>query len=361
MSNNKFKIDNLVSRIKIYLVIIAILLVIICIFQPKLIIPAIITYGLILTYAIWSNKRRKTEISEHINELTLNVDKAAQSTIINSPFPLVILETNGNIIWKSSKFIKEFSNIDIGNYINDIVKELKIKIENSENLSEISIKEKMNIGSKTYRIIGEYVKYRGKEQKNSKDYMATIYFLDESNYVELLKKYNDSKICVGIIMIDNYEELMQRATDEDRAKLTSEIEKNIYAWINRFEGIAIKSERDTFICMFEEKWLQEIKNQKFDILDEIKEIKNQNNSQSTLSIAISEDGNNNVEKYKSAKAVLDIALGRGGDQAIVIQNEKYTFFGGKSPEVEKRTRVKARTISQALEELISSSSNVIIM
>ena len=359
MPNNKFKIENLVSRVKIYLVIIAILLITLCIIKPVLIIPAIAFYIFIVSYAIWSNQKRKTEISKHLNELTLNVDKAAQSTIINSPFPLVILETDGNIIWKSSKFIKEFANIDIGNYLNDITKELKIKIENSENLSEVAINEKLNIANKVYKIIAEYSKT--KERKSSGEYMATVYFLDETEYAELIEKYNDSKICIGIIMIDNYEELMQRATNEEKAQLISETEKAVYAWVNKFNGIAIKSERDTYICIFEEKSIEYIKEQKFDILDEIKEIRTEDKWQTTLSIAISEDGETNFEKYQSAQAVIDIALGRGGDQAIIKQNGKYTFFGGRTPELEKRTKVKARTVAQALQELIEGANNVIIM
>ena len=103
-------------------------------------------------------------------------------------------------------------------------------------------------------------------------------------------------------------------------------------------------------------------NQNIKINDyEIKEIKTEDNIQTTLSIAISEEGESNVDKYKSAKAVIDIALGRGGDQAIIKQNGKYYFFGGRTQEVEKRTRVKARIVSQALEELVNSSSNVLIM
>ena len=360
MPNNKFNLEKLVSRTKVYLVIIAILLIAISLMNQKAIVPSIIIYILIISYTIWANNKRKTEISEHINELTLSVDKVAQSTIINSPFPLVILETNGNIIWKSSKFIKEFSSIDIANYLNDIIRELRIKIENSQNTAEISIKEKMLIGSKIYKVVGEYVKSKDKEKKN-KEYMATIYFIDETKYEELIKKYNESKICVAILMIDNYEELMQRATEEEKTGIISSIEKNIYAWVNKFSGICIKSERDTFVCVFEEKYIDEIKEQKFSILDEIKEIKTSDKLQSTLSIAISEDGDTVFQKYKSAKEVIDIALGRGGDQAIIKQDGKYMFFGGRSQEVEKRTKVKARTVAQALEELIENSSNVIIM
>ena len=360
MPKNKINFDRIISRTKIYLIIIAVILLILCIIQPLAIIPSIIAFVLIVIYTIWTNQKRKAEISEHINELTLNIDKAAQSTIINSPFPLVVLETNGNIIWKSSKFIKEFANVDIGNYLNDIIKELKIKLEKPEE-NNTSVSERMKIGEKTYKIIGEYTKIKDREHKNTQEYMATIYFLDETDYIELLQKYNNSKVCMGIVVIDNYEELMQRATEEEKLSLTSRIEKSTYNWINKYNGVGIKSERDTYICVFEQENVEKIKEDKFEILDEIKEIKTQDKLQSTLSIAISEDGETNLEKYKSAKAVIDIALGRGGDQAIIKQGGKYYFFGGRTQEVEKRTKVKARIVAEALQELMHVASNIIIM
>lgn len=361
MPKTKLNLDKLILRTKIYLVVIAIILVILCVVEPKAIIPSILAYIAIFVYTIWSNNKRKTEISEHINELTVSVDKAAQSTIINSPFPLVVLETNGNIIWKSSNFIKEFANIDTGTTLTDVIKELKLKIENGKNTNNISISESMKIGDKNYKVIAEYTKLREKEHKNSSEYMATVYFLDETNYVKLLEEYNNSRTCIGIIVLDNYEELMQRVTEEEKLKITSNAEKNIYSWVNKYDGLLVKSERDTYVCIFDQLNLEKIKEDKFEILDEIKEIKTQDNIQLTLSIAISENEKTNSEEYKSAKAVIDIALGRGGDQAIIKQNGKYYFFGGRTQEVEKRTRVKARIVAQALEELMNSASNVIIM
>lgn len=361
MPKTKLNLDKLISRTKIYLVVIAIILVILCVVEPKAIIPSILAYIAIFVYTIWSNNKRKTEISEHINELTVSVDKAAQSTIINSPFPLVVLETNGNIIWKSSNFIKEFANIDTGTTLTDVIKELKLKIENGKNTNNISISESMKIGDKNYKVVAEYTKLREKEHKNSSEYMATVYFLDETNYVKLLEEYNNSRTCIGIIVLDNYEELMQRVTEEEKLKITSNAEKNIYSWVNKYDGLLVKSERDTYVCIFDQLNLEKIKEDKFEILDEIKEIKTQDNIQLTLSIAISENEKTNSEEYKSAKAVIDIALGRGGDQAIIKQNGKYYFFGGRTQEVEKRTRVKARIVAQALEELMNSASNVIIM
>lgn len=361
MPKTKLNLDKLISRTKIYLVVIAIILVILCVVEPKAIIPSILAYIAIFVYTIWSNNKRKTEISEHINELTVSVDKAAQSTIINSPFPLVVLETNGNIIWKSSNFIKEFANIDTGTTLTDVIKELKLKIENGKNTNNISISESMKIGDKNYKVIAEYTKLREKEHKNSSEYMATVYFLDETNYVKLLEEYTNSRTCIGIIVLDNYEELMQRVTEEEKLKITSNAEKNIYSWVNKYDGLLVKAERDTYVCIFDQLNLEKIKEDKFEILDEIKEIKTQDNIQLTLSIAISENEKTNSEEYKSAKAVIDIALGRGGDQAIIKQNGKYYFFGGRTQEVEKRTRVKARIVAQALEELMNSASNVIIM
>lgn len=359
MSKNKMNLDELISRTKVYLIIIAIILIVLSIIEPKAIIPSIVFYALVLLYSVWSSKKRKAEITKHIDELTLNVDKAAQSTIINSPFPLVVVETSGNIIWKSSNFIKTFANIDIGTYLSDIIKELKQKIDKDNNNKAPAIYESMKIGEKTYKIIAESVKSKEKGAKS--EYLSTIYFLDETNYVNLLNDFSNSRTCIGIVVIDNYEELMQRATEEEKLKITSEAEKSIYAWVNKYNGLSIKSERDTYVCIFDQYHVEQIKDEKFDILDEIKEIKTEDNIQTTLSIAISEEGESNVDKYKSAKAVIDIALGRGGDQAIIKQNGKYYFFGGRTQEVEKRTRVKARIVSQALEELVNSSSNVLIM
>ena len=355
MSKNKMNLDELISRTKVYLIIIAIILIVLSIIEPKAIIPSIVFYALVLLYSVWSSKKRKAEITKHIDELTLNVDKAAQS----SPFPLVVVETSGNIIWKSSNFIKTFANIDIGTYLSDIIKELKQKIDKDNNDKAPAIYESMKIGEKTYKIIAESVKSKEKGAKS--EYLSTIYFLDETNYVNLLNDFSNSRTCIGIVVIDNYEELMQRATEEEKLKITSEAEKSIYAWVNKYNGLSIKSERDTYVCIFDQYHVEEIKDEKFDILDEIKEIKTEDNIQTTLSIAISEEGESNVDKYKSAKAVIDIALGRGGDQAIIKQNGKYYFFGGRTQEVEKRTRVKARIVSQALEELVNSSSNVLIM
>lgn len=364
-NNNRKLFDKLVSKTKIYLVIIAVLLMVLCIYEVNYITPAILLYILILMYAYWTNNKRKAELSEHIKDLTLTVDNAAKSTLINSPFPLIIIETDGNIIWKSSKFIHEFANIDINSYLNNIVRELKLEIENSseENKKELEelIKKQIKIGDKTYKILGEYVKSKEKDKNKDEEYMATLYFIDETQNIELAEKYKNSRICVGIIMIDNYEEIMQRIASEDRPQIVAQIEKTLYDWANAFEGLIVKSDRDTFVVILEQKYIEILEENRFNVLDTIKEISIPGKIQSTLSIAISNEGKSNYEKYKSANAAMDLALGRGGDQAVVRKDGKYNFFGGRAQEMEKRTKVKARIVSHALEELMQESKNIMIM
>lgn len=357
-NNNNF-FDKLVSKTKVYLVIIAILLIILCIIKPILIAPAAIIYVLIIMYTYWTNQKRMAEVSEHIKDLTLNVDKVSKRTLINSPFPLIIVETDGSIIWKSTKFVSEFRDVEINPILDDIIKELKLEIENNTKLRNNQITQNIEIGNKHYKIVGEYVK--SKQTDKRKDYMATLYFVDETEMVDLKNDYNDSQICVGISMIDNYEEIIQRTSGDQQIQLFAQIEKKLYDWAAEFKGLVVKSQRDTFIWICEQKYLNQLEENKFNILDAIKEINITNKIQATLSIAVSNEGESNYEKYKSAKNAIDIALGRGGDQAVVRTNGKYKFFGGRTQELEKRTRVKARSVSSALEELILEASNVIIM
>ena len=360
--NNSRKVfDSLVSRTKIYLVIILILFILISVFRPILIIPSIILYISILCYTYFANNKRKSEISEQLQDLTLTVDSAAKSSLINSPFPLVILETNGNIVWKSSKFVTEFADIDMDNYIDDLIIDIKDEIEKSDNKKRKSVIRQIQIGKKTYTVQGEFAKSKKYERKKSPEYMMILYFIDETEKVKLKQENEDKKICVGIIMIDNYEEVTQRVDAEQKTQLMAKVESTIYDWVNETNGILVKTDRDTYVYVFEQKNLEKIKEEKFAILDSIKNLVRKDKIQLTLSIAISNEGNTEKDVYKSASAAMDVILGRGGDQAVIRQNGKYLFFGGKVEEVEKRTKVKARIVAHALEELIKENDKIMIM
>lgn len=363
MQNTNRKVfDNLVSRTKIYLVIIFLLLLFISIQFNNLILPSILIFAAIIGYTYFANNKRKSEISETLQDLTLTVDSTAKSSLINSPFPLLILETNGNIVWKSSSFVTEFQHIDVNDYIDELVYDIKAQIENEKQVNkDKTIQKQIKIDKKIYRVYGKFVNSRNKEKKNKKEYMMVLYFLDETEKCKLQEEYENSKTCIGMIMVDNYEETFQLLESEEVAQCKAEIDKYIYEWINKWDGVLVKSERDRYVCFFEQRHLKAIKEDKFSILDKIKEIDLKSKVQLTLSIAISNEGATQKDKYKSVTTAMDIVLGRGGDQAVIRENDIYKFFGGRTQEVERRTKVKARVVAHALENLIQESSKVLIM
>ena len=254
MQNNSRKVlDTLVSRTKIYLAIIFVLLVIICVLNTELILPAVCIYILILIYSYYANNKRKSEISETLQDLTLTVDSAAKTSLINSPFPLLILETNGSIIWKSSKFVSEFANIDMKTYVDDLTQEITEEIE-KQGTSKSDIIKQIQIGEKSYKVLGKYVNVKKKEKKAKKEYMIMLYFIDDTENMKLQKEYKDSKSCIAIIMIDNYEETMQGLESEEKPQVIAQIEKCIYDWTNKTNGVLIKTEKDRYIYLFEQRY-----------------------------------------------------------------------------------------------------------
>ncbi len=364
MQNTNRKVfDKLLSKTKIYLAIIFILLVIVCIENINMIIPSILIFMAIVAYSYYANNRRKSEISETLQDLTLSVDTAAKSSLINSPFPLIIMESNGNIIWRSSKFISEFEKFDINSYLNNLIEDIKLDIEETEKdtSKEKQISKHIALNDKNYKILGKFVHSRKYDKKHDDKYMMMLYFIDETEIVKLKEEYKDSKSCVTIIMIDNYEETMQQLESEEKPQVIAEIDKCIYEWTDKTNGVLIKSDRDRYVYLFEQRYFEKVKEDKFSILDKVKDIKTKENVQITLSIAVSNDGPTDKEKYKSAQAAMDVVLGRGGDQAVIRENEIYKFYGGRAQEVEKRTKVKARVVAHALENLIKDASKVMIM
>ena len=364
MQNTNRKVfDKLLSKTKIYLAIIFILLVIICIENAIMIIPSIFIFMAVVAYSYYANNRRKSEISETLQDLTLSVDTAAKSSLINSPFSLIIMESNGNVIWRSAKFISEFEGVDINQYLTNLIDDIQLDIKETEKdeTKEKQISRHIELNDKHYEVLGKFVHSRKYDKKHDDKYMMMLYFIDETEIVKLKEEYKDSKSCVTIIMIDNYEETMQQLESEEKPQVTAEIDKCIYEWTDKSNGVLIKSDRDRYVYLFEQRYFEKVKEDKFSILDKVKDIQTKENVQITLSIAVSNDGMTDKEKYRSAQAAMDVVLGRGGDQAVIRENEIYKFYGGRAQEVEKRTKVKARVVAHALENLIKDASKVMIM
>ena len=259
MSNDNKLISKLVSRAKLYLVLIALLLIKICIEENNLIIPAIVFYIAIVIYTLWVDSKKKSEIESHIEEVAIGMNFAVRNYLNKSPLPLIVIETDGNVIFKSPRFVKEFSNlaedIDINTYLESIIKEIKLEIENKD---KKEITKQITIENKIYKIFCEHSVSTKRDKRKRREYVLTLYFIDDTKYNELFDKYTGEKNCMGIAMIDNYEEITQRLLPEEKLQVIAAVEKVIYDWAASTNGVIVKSERDMFIYMFEHKYLNEI-------------------------------------------------------------------------------------------------------
>ena len=349
-------LDKLTGKNIVYILVIAFLCITLSVYNLRWVIPSIVIFAMTITYTLWISDKKREEIENHIKDVTSDMSSASKVNLVNTPIPLVLIETGGNIIWRSRKFVEEFQNIDIATYLNPIIKEIKIDIEkNNEN---IEIVKQFNIEKRVYKIRGSVVRTKRRKEK---EYILSLYFIDETKYNELFDNYNNCQVCIGLAMIDNYDEIVQIILPERKIELLAKIEKELIDWVTKTGGLIVKTERDAFVYIFEQKYLSEFEKEKFNILDRVKKLEIDSRVPITLSLAISNEGTNNYEKYKSALSAMEIVLGRGGDQAVVRKNGKYKFYGGKTLDVEKRAKVKARTIAQSISSIITSSDNVIIM
>ncbi len=269
----------------------------------------------------------------------------------------------GNLIWKSASFVTEFGNIDIKNILANVIQEVTLELANGEkkNTDKPVIYKQIRIGKKDYQVIIETVASKIRNRKKKNVGMLAMYFIDNTSFLEVSKRFEETQMCLGIIMIDSYEELVQNIGQEEKVQLVTEIETKIYEWISKIDGIALKTDNNRIVFIFEQKYLDKIIENKFEILKATKDTETEGVIPTTLSIAICAEGNSNSEKFKATIDAMDLVLGRGGDQAVIRRKGKYEFYGGKKQEVEKRTKVKARTVATALEELIEEAPNVLIM
>ena len=237
-SNNKILVSINLRNI-IYVILIAVLSIALCVYDLSWIIPSIIIFTLTVIYTLWSSGKKKTELENHIQDITSDVTTASKGNLINTPIPLVLIETDGNIVWRSKKFVENFQNLDIATNLNPIVKEIKLDIE--KNGETIEIIKQFNIDKKVYKILGSVVKTKKRSKKNQKEYVLSLYFIDETKYNELFDSYNKSKSCIGVAMIDNYDELVQRILPERKIELLAKMEKEIIEWITATGGLIIKT------------------------------------------------------------------------------------------------------------------------
>ena len=290
--------------------------------------------------------------NEKMNTLTDEIKANINDNISNMSYPIVLIDNEGNILWANKRLKEELNLLDlqeqnilsIGRNL-DLHKLLKCDKDLGQ---RVKIKDTF-YSIYANNISGENIKY------NEAKYL--VYFNEVSN----LRDLYSTRESIMLIEVDNLSEALERTDEANRPMLAAEVEKAINSYSKKLKAMIIKYEYNKYCLSVQDKYINDEINCKFNILDEISNIDRGNKLEVTLSIGIGRGGDNPQENYNNAMTARELALGRGGDQAVIKNNEKITFFGGNTRELEKRTRVRARVIAQALRELIFESSNIFIM
>ncbi len=192
-------------------------------------------------------------------------------------------------------------------------------------------------------------------------YLIAVYLFDETALHIALQELDDQSLAVGMIYLDNYEEAMESVEEVRRSLLTAVIDRRVNRYISSVDGICKKLEKDKYLAIMRKKAISQLQESRFDLLEDVKTIKLGNEIAVTISIGIGLDGLTYAQNYEFSRNAIDLALGRGGDQAVIKTPESITYYGGKSQQVEKNTRVKARVKAHALKEIITGKDRVLVM
>ena len=192
-------------------------------------------------------------------------------------------------------------------------------------------------------------------------YLIAVHFFDETALKIALKELDDQSLAVGMIYLDNYEEALESVEEVRRSLLIALIDRKVNKYISGLDGIAKKLEKDKYLVILRKKAVVQLQETRFDLLEDVKTVNIGNEMAVTMSIGVGLAGLSYAQNYEFARNAIDLALGRGGDQAVVKTPESITYYGGKSQQVEKNTRVKARVKAHALREIITAKDKVIVM
>ena len=325
----------------------------------KLALAEAVVTELLYVYFRQNNQKRRQSVLQYIDSVTGSVDTASKSTLINSPLPtLVFRPDTGEIIWSNESFLQLAG-----------VREHLFEMRLSEAVPDFQIQwlltgkqespERVTLNSHRFRVYGSLV--RSRNRTGAQSMVATTYWVETTEADHLKEVYEASRPVAAILMLDNYEDLMKACEDTQRSAILAQIDEKLRVWASAGQGILLKTDRDHYLFLFEEQYFEHFVEEKFSILDTIRSIKVAENVHPTLSIGVGMDSPSIPELYKNAKLSLEMALSRGGDQAVVRNQVDFAFYGGRTKATEKRTKVKSRVMANAFRELIADAGEVYIM
>ena len=318
-------------------------------------------------------------LTGEIAEAGLRQSEIRRTVIQEMPVAVLLTDENGNVIFYNERFRQEFGRKSAKKNVSQMFSELYRKVLPEEGMSRqyhVSVDEKKYCVECTSSVLSREIgreKDAGRAvepasaveasegQEEDKELVLTFCFFDETRMVGYLEEARQNSLVAGLIYLDNYEEVIENMEEVRQSLLLAVIERNIVRYMTGLNAIVKKFERDKFLFVFEERNLEKLVESKFSILDEIRGISMGNDLAPTLSISVGVHGGSYIATYESARMAMDLALGRGGDQAVVRDGDTISYFGGKTQKVEKSTRVKARVKAHAMREIMLTHDKVFVM
>ena len=318
--------------------------------RTMLLVAQVVILIALIVYSRVAARVRTAKLMAYLDSMSEGMDLTVQKT----PLPIVIFNSETHeMLWANERFIGLLDEREqiLDNIITNVVPGFSgewLVDGKSEYYEQF-------LGDKLYRIYGSIVRSERDE------YIATTYWVDITEYGRVNTEYLESRPVFAILMLDNYEELLKGMTEKEKSILLSDVDEKITLWVKDSDGYLCKFDRDRYFFLFEEKNLAGYVDDKFSVLDSVRTNIGAGGVHATLSIGVGKDGANPEENYKSANLALEMALSRGGDQAVIRNRFGFEFFGGHSPHLEKRKKVKSRVIASAFGELLGDASTVFVM
>lgn len=308
----------------------------------------------------------KPVVMRDLINFAVDYAKIQKELLRDLALPYGLVDVEGNMLWANKELegIIDSDEIKEKN-INEIFEQLSAEdfksVEDNKELN-ISYKDRVyRVKCKKINVSNVFNSTQMLKIDESSDYLIAIYLFDETDIKRLLKENSDQKLVAGLIYIDNYEEALESVEDVKKSLLTALIERKINQFGANIDAVVKKLEKDKYFIAFQYKYLEGLQAAKFEILDDVRSVNIGNEMDMTISIGIGYNGETYLQNCDYSRMAMDMALGRGGDQAVVKDGNRTYYYGGKSKQVEKNTRVKARVKAHALREILASKDNVIIM
>ena len=298
---------------------------------------------------------RKRQLMSYVQTAT---DSVGISVHAGSAFPMAVIRLPENeIIWGNPSFFSITGLSDTACYqtLDAVIPGFSTSWLR-EGRSELPGDQM--IGGRRYRIYGNYVR---SEDDATTVQLATVYFADMTEMFNIRDEFLRTRPVVSIILIDNYDELTGNLSDSAVSTLDAQINDVVTTWVSGLEALCRKIERNRYLLIFENKSLAHLQEARFSILEDVRRVTTSVGMSATISLGLGKDGASFEENYRFASLAIEMALSRGGDQAVIKDRYNFTFYGGRTKETERHTRVKSRVMAGSLSELIGQSSTVYIM